>query len=67
MPEMELAIVMDTKATIANPRMTTTTGTPFSDSKKKGRLASKINLCVFSYIRRETENRCQRERTGVTL
>src|SRR5208282_6848080 len=66
MPEMELAIVIETKATIAKARMTTTTGTPFKDSLKKGRLASKTKLCVFSKITLETRIFRRQKRTGVT-
>jgi hypothetical protein len=40
-PEMVLAIVVETKATIANARATTITVTPFSDNALKGRYASK--------------------------
>jgi len=41
MPEMVLAIVIETNATIANARATTITANPLSDNALKGRFASK--------------------------
>jgi hypothetical protein len=38
MPEMELAIVSDTKATIAKPKMTTTNGSSLPGHGKEGQV-----------------------------
>jgi len=67
MPEMVLVIVMETKATIANARRTTTTGAPLLDTGKKGRYASKVNLCVFNDLLVDRANLRRQKRTSVAL
>jgi hypothetical protein len=51
MPEMELAIVSETKATIAKPKMTTTTRNSLQKTQKgrAGRLPNS-RLCIINRI-----------------
>ena len=58
-------MVSETNATIANVRITTTKGAPFRNECWKGKGASKLNLSLFSYMRREPARFCRQMRTTV--
>jgi hypothetical protein len=49
MEKMELAIVIETKATMANPRMTTITGTPLLQRKREGQVDFQTQCLCFQW------------------
>jgi hypothetical protein len=70
MEKMELAIVIETKATMANPRMTTITGNPLLQHKREGQVDFQTQSLCFQWdtsmvyeIVSPTGDKCQSEGT----